>query len=435
MLIDTTYIGINMSTEMTDLKQIEKTLVDKIDSLNQKISEVDGKASKSEMAELQKSILNLKATIAARGEDAERDSFPVAKSLAHWTKGMRKSWAKEFANAMDAAKAWDKAPNPVEVRKAFLEKTNANTNEIDATSGLGMLPTQVDSTINKLVPLYGVARNETRVLPGIHGSININRLTAFPTVNFTNSGASAYTPRDDSSVTPNSAAYAYGNLQPLQATGISVVTEKLIYDAVPGVLEDTAENLAIAFGLFEDTILFTGPTNVNGTAFTGLVNQTIGYNNTNPTARTGTFTVASGNFDPLISMRAFVYPSVTRSPNCKYHMIPSTFAVLQSMKASTSGLYFFDISKNEFVVAGAPVVFNQVMDGPNAALTGFDIGKVPIIFGDMRKAVTMGIGRDTQTRILLERYAELNEIGIRVTEDFNYALVLSNAICKLSITS
>ncbi len=414
-------------------KDIVKALEEKIDGIYTKIE--SERASKTDVAELNKSILNIKATLGAMGEDSERESAKFVKTQkqahAHWSKAMKKQWAREMAISFDAENAWRKANDPAAFRKAFVEKAS-NVNEIDSTSGLGMLPTAVDSTIQKLIPLYGVARNNARVISGIHGSININRLNAYPTFARTITSSAL---RDDSTVTPNSPTYAYATLQPYQSSGIAKVTEKLIYDGVPGVLEDVAEDLAIQAGVAEDTELFLGDGTATYGNFTGLKTATIGYNSQTVGARTGSFGTSSGNFDPLLQCQQNVYPSIVRSGTCKYHMVPATFALLQTFKASTSGVYHFDLSTNEWKISGTPIEFNQVMDGPDVGQASFAIGKVPVIYGDLRRAVTMGIGRDYQLKTLVELYAATNEVGLRLTYEYAFAIILASAVTRVTVVS
>ncbi len=310
----------------------------------------------------------------------------------------------------------------------LLEKAS-NINEEDATSGLGMLRTEVDSLIHMLIPIYGVARRETRVITGVRGFMNLNRLDAYPTFGRT---VTTNVNRDDATVTPNSPTYAKITVQPLQSSGIVKITDKLIYDSVPGVVENATEALSISAGLAEDTELFTGDGTASSGNFTGLKTATLGFNNSVATARTGSFT----NFDPLLQMQATVYPSVMKSGRCKYYMHPFTFANFQTFKASTSGLYFYDIATSQWKVAGCPIEFSQVIDTPTVAGgSTYSIGAVPVYFGDMEKAVTMLIGRDMTLKMLLELYAATNEIGMRLTYDFAYGIILSAAMTRITITS
>ncbi len=76
------------------------------------------------------------------------------------------------------------------------------------------------------------------------------------------------------------------------------------------------------------------------------------------------------------------------------------------------------------------------MDSPDTVNgTTFAIGKVPVIAGDLSRAVTIGLGRDYQLKTLLELYAATNEIGLRLTYDINMAIVLSAAVTRVNIVS
>ncbi len=409
---------------MEDLKNIQKAIEDKLDATITKIEA--GRASKEEVDSLNKQMLNLKATIAAQGEDAERDTRSMRKAM--WTGKMKRDWTAACVKAFDKANVWQKSNTDGEViRKGYLAKAT-NINQEDSTSGAGMLPTLVDSVIHQLIPLYGVARNYTNFIGGIQGSINVNSLTAYPAFGPT---ITTGTQRDDATVTPNAPTYAKVNIQPLQCSGLVPVTEQLIFNSVPGILENAAEALAISAGLFEDQVLFTGDGTVNYLGFTGLAtNSSVGNSGTSyATVRTGSFT----NFDQILSLNAKVHPSVARSPDTAFHMTPATFAFLQTLKP-TNYTYFYDISKNTWTLAGSPIVFNQVMSSPNS-VGSFAIGDVPVIYGDLKRAVTMVTGRDTQLRASYEYYFAQNEVALRLTEDVNFGLVLSAAYSRLVITS
>ena len=413
---------------MEDIKQIAETLKTSVEKGFEKIDAE--KASKQDMADINKKLNTMQAILHAQGQDAMAETKQYKAQL---SKAQSAAFTKEFADAMDKASLWSKCDNSDKhsadaVRKHYIAKTNANANEIDSTAGVGMLPTIVDSVIQKLIPLYGTARNSCRVVSGVKGFFQINSQNAYPVAHFTASGS---TNRDDGTVTPNSGTFTKVNVQPLQASAISLVTEKLIWDATPGVLENEANNLAIAHGTLEDTTLFTGDPDATTGAFAGLKTASIGYNNINVNTRTGGFT----NFDPLLAMRQNVYPSVSKSPDCKYWMHPFTFALLQTFKAATAGLYFFDPSISSFKIGGSEVEFNQFIDSPDADQTTFAISKVPVYYGDMKKAVTMVLGRDSQLKILYELYAAANEIGLRYTQDFNFGIQLGAALTRISIVS
>lgn len=406
-----------------DNKQIVAHLEQTIEKSMAKIA--DEKASKSDVAELNKQILALKATLASMGEDAERETKKYNKKHV-MTARLEKMWANELLKSFDAAGLWAKLGANEDVRKSYISKAT-NVSEYESTGGQGMLQTSVDSVINAIVPIYGVGRRNCRVITGVRGSINLNSRSALPSFGRTVN----VTVRDDATITPNSPTFSKINIQPAQSAGIAKITNKLIYDSVPNVLQDTIEQLGESAGLAEDTELFLGDGSATYNSFTGLKTATIGYNNQVVGVRTGSF----NNFDALLQCQQNVHPAVARSGNNKYHMTPQTFAYLQQTKASTSGTYFYDLTVNEWKVAGHSVEFNQVMDNPDSNNTSFAIGKVPVIFGDLKKAVVLGIGRDMELRTLFELYQATSETGIKLEYDFAYGIVLPEAVTRVVVRS
>lgn len=432
-----------MSTDtLQNPKEVVKDLEAKIEKI---IGDVNAdKASKKDVEVLDKAIKTLKATVEAMAGSAEADKAieKYNNGRVVWTKAMSRKAHALWGKSFEQENAWKKADNPQAFRKSMLEKgalheggiyrdyleKATNVNEVDSTSGLYMLRTEVDSLIHQLIPIYGVARRNCRVISGVRGSMNLNALNAYPTFGFTVNS----TLRDDATVTPNSPTYTHITVQPKQVSGIVKVTEKLIFDSVPGVLENATESLAITAGLLEDQVLFLGDGTTSYGNVTGLKTATIGYNNGVSTARNGSFT----NFDQLLLMQNNVYPGIAKAPGCKYHMHPFTFAVLQTFKASTAGTYFYDIATSEWKINGTPIEFNQVLDTPTTAGgTTFSVGAVPVIFGNLERAVTMVIGRDMQMKTLLELYAATNEIGLRLTYDYDFGIILPAAVTRLTITS
>ncbi len=426
--------------ETPEIKQITDILDEKIKGL--KDSVFADTATKKDFENLNKAFNDKMATLAMRGEDAERDAGKELKTLKacriknfiNKNKDLKAAMMSEAVESLIAGRVFDRDFKRAEALKAHygkLVKTNANTNEEDANSGLGFLPTQVDPLLHKLVPLTGVARSQCTVKTGVQGSININSLSSYPTGGFTLSGS---TPRADVAVTPNSGVYAKINVQPLQATWISQVEEKLMFDSMIDVWTETVVQLAIAIGLWEDNVVFMG----NGVAdaanggLTGVAKTTtLGYNGTASTARTGSFT----NLDPFFAMTQNVYPSILNEDDVAFHMHPFTAAFIHTLKASTAGLYFFDPSTGGFKLGGIPVVYNQVLDAPDVGLQTFAATKVPVVFGSMSKGVTIVLGREAQIRVADQRYFDSNLLAVRATQDFNFGIALPAALSRLLITT
>jgi HK97 family phage major capsid protein len=412
---------------MEDIKNITKAIEEKLDSVMQKFDAE--KASKADVQEINKTVMNLQASLAAQGEDA---SEPAKRFQGVTTKKFQKKYLNSVYNLMEQTGILKSlgvnAAQNDEIVKNFGITKATNVSEYDAAGAAGMLQTVVDEVIHKVVPLYGVARQECRVVSGIRGSFKCNTLSTLPNFGFTNTGG---TIRDDATLTAHAQAYATPvTITPAQVYGLVKIPEKTIYDAIPGVVADTAEDLAWSAGLFEDQMLFKGDGTATFNGFTGLSSATIGYGNKTIAVRTGSFT----NFDPLLQCRLAVAPGASKSGAAKYHMHPFTFAYLQTLKASTSGTYHYDIATNEWKLSGTVIVLNQVMDTVNASNL-FDIGAVPVIFGDLSKAVTVGLGRDQNLRTLLERYADTTEIALRLTYDLAMGINIPSLVTRVSVVS
>ena len=67
---------------------------------------------------------------------------------------------------------------------------------------------------------------------------------------------------------------------------------------------------------------------------------------------------------------------------------------------------------SETMFLGYPVTFTQVMNKTTTTLAS----TISVYFGDLRLAATVGTRRSMRTEVSTERYFELDQIGIKVTE-------------------
>ncbi len=413
-------------SETNDMKVATAEISTKIEKLMEKVDAE--KATKADLVELQKQLTNMKATMLAREEDAD-DKINKIGGKVVLTKGQKAKWAGELAKAFDQSNTWQKADNP-QLAKEFYQRISKGTtvSELDATGGAGQLQTLVDSVINLLIPVYGVARNECRVIPGVKGTINLNSGNALPTGGRTNTNSAV---RDDGVVTAVAPTFTKVAVTPAQSTFLSRVTEKLVYDSAVSIMDNVALQLAIAAGQAEDAELFTGDGTYTYNSFTGLKTASIGYNSSNGSVRTGSFTT----FAPLLQLKTKVHPSVAKRNGGKYYMTPGTFALLQSFTASTSGVPFYDISTGSWKISGSEIVFTSAIDDIDTGFSTFAIGKAPIYYGDLSLACVMAIGRDFEIKVLNELYAASNELGVRLSYDFAFGIPLPAAVARLAVTS
>ena len=306
----------------------------------------------------------------------------------------------------------------------------AGLNSTDTGVGAEFLPVTIDPVISKLVNDYGVARRICRTIPGVHGTRQIKRRNTRVNVSGMPTG------RPDDAAPLGNSTYDGVSLKTSQVSAITTIEEYLIYNSVPDVVMEAMEDLAEAAANFDDDTLFNGTGTAAYLNFTGVSKASGLVNALDGSAGLGDLTISIGgsqvlNFDTMLAMQTKVHPSVIRRGDARYTMHPYTFAYLQTLKASTSGLYFYDISKNNFIVGGYPIEFAVVEDaGAGAIAQPFAAGQVPVTFGDYKRGIAMGFGREMELRVLTERYADTNEIGIRLTYDEGFCYVQPSCICR-----
>jgi HK97 family phage major capsid protein len=301
----------------------------------------------------------------------------------------------------------------------FWMERAAGLNEEDSTAGASFLPLTIDPEVNKLVNANGVARANCRNKTNIHGGLKIEQRVSRVTVN----GVA----RGDTTIPTGANTYGSITATPVEVPIIATVEEKLIFDSPVDVVNEQIVDIAEAVAEFEDQALWAGDGTSNYVNFTGIktatgVGQTVvAYN-------------ALTNLDPFTQLKFQLHPSVLKSPNKKLYMHPYTLAQLQTLKAVTAGLYFFDPVNYTTKVGGEIVELSPVMDYPNASGL-FTTGQMPAVLADLNKAVWMLFGRPGDLRILTERYADAGQIGIRWLYDVTFGIALPKAVARLIITA
>ena len=296
-------------------------------------------------------------------------------------------------------------------KNEWLTKAYANINRTDAGHGDGFVPTTIDGEISKLVEDYGILRREARIRPNVHGNLQVNhRATRVQVTGMA---------RPDAPIPLSGSTYGKKTLSTYQVAAITTIEEKLIWDSPIDLVNEAISDLAEAAANFEDTLLFDGDGTPADAGFTGLntANTGLGGNDLVVSAGTG-LTV-----DDALNLRTKVHTSVFGKG--KYYAHPHVLAALQTKKASTSGVYHFDIQKSAFVLGGSEIVLTPM------ANSGTSVGMAPLYYGDMSKAVLVGLGRDYQIRILNELYADEGQIGVRMVYDIGSALVNPEALAKI----
>jgi HK97 family phage major capsid protein len=289
----------------------------------------------------------------------------------------------------------------------------ADITSIDDSTSMGgnlFLPVGIDPVISKLVEQNGVARRNVRVIPGVKGTLGIKSRATRVTV-----GGMA---RPDATYSRGNSTYENSNLTTYQVGLITTVEEQLIWNSPINLVEEAISDLAEAAAELEDDVLFRGDGTAAYLGFTGLNSANTGVGGAD--VDTAALTV-----DDALNVRTKVHTSVFG--NGKYYMHPYVFAELQTKKASTAGSYHFDPQSASFKLGGSVIEFAPRMD---SALTD---EKVVIVYGDLNKAVAMGLGRGYEIRVLTERYADEGAIGIRLTYDAGMVLVQPTAVAKVTI--
>jgi HK97 family phage major capsid protein len=305
------------------------------------------------------------------------------------------------------------------VAKTLMEGIQkADLNSYGSGTGVDFVPTSVIPEISYLLTQGSVARQHAKVINGVDRNLTLTKRNGTSTAVFTNASS---VNKDDVAVTPSIFGESKVTLSPQQISVLGRVSEKLLYQSAINVAEMVAIDMTEQCGILEDNACLKGDGSAAFGGITGLVNASI------PSVSVAVGSLS--NFDQLLDLQASVHESVYNSQSAKYYMSGAILQKFRAKKASTSGVYFYDPASNSFTINGYPVVIWHRMDNTVAA------NKNIAFFGDMSKALTIGVGREMSIKVDMSRYFDSNQAAFRLTYDFGAVTVQPNAIAMLSLTA
>lgn len=296
---------------------------------------------------------------------------------------------------------WCKS-NGVPIVKAQQEGSN--------TAGGFLVPEVIENDIIVLRERYGVFRRSARVRPMTRDTLNVPRRT---------SGVTAYFTAENTAITESEKAWDSVQLTAKKLAALVKCSSEILEDAIINVGDDIADEIVYAFSLKEDQCGFTG----DGTSTYGGIegaNVKIKRIWAATSADTAGVKVATGNLMSEVVLADFhkvvgALPQYAVGPNTKWFTSRFIWAnVMDKIARAAGGVTAAEVrGPGNETFMGYPVEISQVFPTTDAN------SQILALFGDMRLAASFGDRRQSSVRVLPERFADADQIGIMGTQRFD----------------
>jgi HK97 family phage major capsid protein len=284
------------------------------------------------------------------------------------------------------------------------------TAQAEGTDNIGgfLTPTILERMVITLREQYGVFRREAKIVQMGSDVVQIpRRLT----------GLTVYFPGENTAITESNKTWDQVTLTAKKAAVLTKWSTELDEDAIISMGDDLAGEIAYAFSLKEDQCGFLG----DGTATYGTITGiTVAINDGTHTASVVTATAAHTGFQTLtlddFNAVTSKLPLYARA-NAKWYVSTVGYGLsMERLQYAAGGNTVSTIGGGSGpAFMGYPIVFVQVMN----AISGPDISKIKVLFGDLTLSSAMGTRRGVMIKTSAERYLELDQLAIVGTERFD----------------
>lgn len=276
------------------------------------------------------------------------------------------------------------------------------------TKGGAVVPYEMANAIVNLQDQYGTARQFCNVWTMSSDTLSIPRRT---------SGATTYYVSENSEITESDAAFDQITLVAKKLAALTKFSTEVAEDAVIDLAGFLADEFARRFSEAEDSALFNG----DGTSsYGGIAGLRHKFANDglagalDATAGDDEFSeLIAGDLDRMIA----AVPQYALNGATWFVSPVANALVLQSIARAAGGVDMIETGNTRIAqFGGFPIHVTPAM--PNNSTATYD-GAAMILFGNMQQAVSMGVRRDMHIKVLDQRYAEYDQIGVQATERFD----------------
>lgn len=282
-------------------------------------------------------------------------------------------------------------------------KTNVNT-------GAGyLIPPEFETAIITNRETFGVARSFARIINMTRDTMDVPRWTSSPAATAVGEGKS---------LTAGDPTFDQVTLTARKWARLTRVTSEMLEDTPIDLADWLARDFARSFAEAEDDALFNGDGTSTYHGIRGIAQR---FDDDNSLAgAVDPLTASADTFAELadkdISKLTSVLPEYALTEAAFYISQPGWALSLERLAFAAGGNTILNIASGmQRQYHGYPVRVSQKMPTSSATLDN----KAMILFGDMMAAVIFGDRRGIRLRMLMEKYADTDEIGIQATERFD----------------
>ncbi len=276
------------------------------------------------------------------------------------------------------------------------------------SKGGAVVPEQMSQAIIDLRERYGVARQLLRIVPMASDTLMVPRRTG---------GVTAYFVGEEDAITASDKSWDQVQLTARKLGALTRFSTDYAEDAVIDVAEDLANEMAYAFAEKEDDCCFNGDGTSTYGGIVGFRTKIIDGNHSAGAidAASNHDTFAELDADDINSLMAAL-PEYAADMATFVCSRPANTLVFDALKQAAGGNTIQTLAgRPQLNYLGYPIRISQKMPTSIGDLSNVAM----LLFGDFSKAATMGDRRGFTIRVLNERYAEYDQIGIVATERFD----------------
>ena len=297
----------------------------------------------------------------------------------------------------------------VEVRMDSKLDSRAMSEGINTAGGF-IVPDELEAAVITLREEYGDARRETRIKLMVSDHSNQPKKV---------SGLTAYAIGENTEITESQQVWGNVELTAKKWGVLLRISNELSEDTIINLADDIASDIALAFATSEDEATIDG----DGTGvYHGIVGIRVKMIDGDHVGSYVEAASAGDNWSEIttsdLTNVMAALPKFARR-NAKWHCSPlAKVAVFDRLIQAAGGTTMLETVQGPIQprYMSYPIVEWPAMPSVDAAAALNN--KIMLFFGDMTRSTTMGIRRGMTVKRLLERYAELDQIGIVATERF-----------------
>ena len=288
------------------------------------------------------------------------------------------------------------------------ENVKANLSEGTTTAGGFLVPEEFKAEILRLQPLYGVIRQECRIIPMAFDTLNIPASDGEVTAHWVNEAAAI----PGTNPTFRQVTLAINKLATIQK-----VSNELLQDANVGVIEFLSMTIAEQFAKQEDQQAFNG----TGSPFTGILSATGVPLSTHAG---GAIALSYGD---MMRMTGELYTNALS--NAKWYFHRTMAAQIRGL-ITTAGAPIFGATTQD--VGGYTIKLTEILP-TRATATGTKYG----VFGDLRRGYAMGergsmtMAISTEATVGSDNMFAQDMSALRVIERVAQAVVLPSSFLTI----